>query len=228
MLLRMQSAWCRIAFLRIFEPARMSEVSRQSVVRTYDRYAPYYDMLFGPIQRAGCRQMAAVVGTLAPTRVLEVGVGTGLTISRYPEAAALTGIDLCPRMLALAKQRASALPQREIHLALMDAESLDFADGSFDCVTVPYVLSVTPNPERLVAEIRRVCRPGGHIVIVNHFTGSRFWRPMERIVRSLADRIGFRSDFDYADNILRHDWTVLSSNYTSFVRLYRLVVIRNG
>ena len=205
----------------------MSEVSRQSVVRTYDRYAPYYDMLFGPIQRAGCRQMAAAVNTFAPGRVLEVGVGTGLTLSRYPANAQLTGIDLCPRMLGLAKQRASALPGRDIRLSVMDAESLDFADDSFDCVTVPYVLSVTPNPERLVAEIRRVCRPGGHIVIVNHFTGSRFWRPMERVVHSLADRIGFRSDFDYADNILQHDWTVLSSNYTSFARLYRLVVIRN-
>lgn len=205
----------------------MSEVSRQSVVRTYERYAPYYDLLFGPIQRAGCRQMAAVVNTLAPARVLEVGIGTGLTLSRYPEHAQLTGIDLCPRMLELARQRAFMLPARDIRLSVMDAECLDFADDSFDCVTVPYVLSVTPNPERLVAEIRRVCRAGGHIVIVNHFTGNRFWRPMERVVRSLADRIGFRSDFDYAENILRPDWTVLSSTYTSFVGLYRLVVIRN-
>lgn len=171
--------------------------------------------------------MAEVVRTFSPARVLEVGVGTGLTLSRYPQNAQLAGIDLCPRMLDLARQRAVALPGHDIRLSVMDAEALDFADDSFDCVTVPYVLSVTPNPDRLVAEIRRVCRPRGHIVIVNHFTGSRFWRPMERVVRSLADRIGFRSDFDYDDNILRHDWTVLSSHYTSFVGLYRLVVIRN-
>ena len=205
----------------------MSEVSRQSVVRTYERYAPFYDLLFGPIQRAGCRQMAEAVRMLVPARVLEVGVGTGLTLSRYPEATQLTGIDLCPSMLGQARLRAAALPERDIRLAVMDAECLEFEDDSFDCVTVPYVLSVTPNPDCLVAEIRRVCRPGGHILIVNHFTGSRFWRPMERVVRSLADRIGFRSDFDYDANIMRHDWTVLSSTSTNVIGLYRLVVIRN-
>ncbi len=205
----------------------MSEVSQQSVIRTYDRYAPIYDLLFGAIQRPGCRRMAESVCALEAARILEVGVGTGLTLPLYPEQAHLTGIDLSAEMLEHARQRADQLPNRDIHLAVMDAENLDFEDNSFDCVTVPYVLSVTPNPDRLVAEIRRVCRPGGHILIVNHFSGSRFWWLAERIVRSIADRVGFRSDFDYARHVQRHDWTVLSSKPINLFGLYRLVVIRN-
>ena len=205
----------------------MSEVSKQSVIRTYDRYAPIYDVLFGAIQRPGCRRMAEAVHRLEVSHILEVGVGTGLTLPLYPQQAHLTGIDLSEEMLEHARQRAIALPGRDIHLAMMDAERLEFADDSFDCVTVPYVLSVTPNPDRLVAEIRRVCRPGGHILIVNHFSGSRFWWLAERIVRSIADRVGFRSDFDYAHHVLRHDWTVLSVKPINLFGLYRLVVIRN-
>lgn len=212
---------------QVNDNSRMSEVSRQSVIRTYDRYAPFYDLLFGRIQARGCSRMAAAVRELAPARILEVGIGTGLTLPRYPEGAQLTGIDVCPRMLAQAKERAKALPGRDIRLELMDAECLAFADDSFDCVTLPYVLSVTPSPDRLVSEIRRVCRPGGHIMIVNHFTGSRFWRPLERLVGSMADRIGFRSDFDYETNILKHDWSIISSTSTNVFGLYRLVVIRN-
>lgn len=205
----------------------MSEVSQQSVIRTYDRYAPIYDLLFGAVQRPGCRRMAETVHTLGATHILEVGVGTGLTLPLYPPQAHLTGIDLSAEMLEHARQRSSTLSGRDIRLVVMDAENLEFEDNTFDCITVPYVLSVTPNPDRLVEEIRRVCKPGGHILIVNHFSGSRFWWLAERIVRSIADRVGFRSEFDYAHQVLRHDWSVLSSKPINLFGLYRLVVIRN-
>ncbi len=119
------------------------------------------------------------------------------------------------------------MPERHIDLSVMDAERLSFADNSFDCVTVPYVLSVTPDPERLVSELRRVCRPGGHIIIVNHFSGSRFWWLLEQAVRSIADRIGFRSDFSYEHHILSHDWEILTSRAVNLFGLSKLVVIRN-
>ncbi len=110
----------------------------------------------------------------------------------------------------------------------MDAEHLRFADHSFDCVTVPYVLSVTPNPQRLISELRRVCKPDGHIVIVNHFSGSRFWWLLEHMVKSIADRIGFRSDFDYAKHILPYDWQVEKVESVNMFGLSKLVVIRNA
>ena len=104
---------------------------------------------------------------------------------------------------------------------------MDFADGAFDCVTLPYVLSVTPNPDRLIAETRRVCRKGGSIVILNHFSGSHFWWLLERIVRPMADRVGFRSDFSYDEQILARDWQVASVRSVNFLGLSKLVAIRN-
>jgi phosphatidylethanolamine/phosphatidyl-N-methylethanolamine N-methyltransferase len=130
-------------------------------------------------------------------------------------------------MLKIAQCRADELPDRNIQLALMNAETMDFPDGYFDCVVLPYVLSVTPEPERLVTEIRRVCRKGGTIVIVNHFSGSRFWWLMERSVRSLANRIGFRSDFRFDEQILRYDWEVKSVRDVNMLGLSKLVTIRN-
>lgn len=206
---------------------RMSDISPQDVIQTYKFYAPLYDLMFGAVLGPGRRHMTDAVATLAPSRVLEIGVGTGLTLQRYHPSSQVTGIDLSPEMLAHARQRAEAMPDRAIHLQEMDAEHLAFDDASFDCVTIPYVLSVTPNPDRLVAEARRVCKPGGHIYIVNHFSGSRFWWLLERLVRSVADRVGFRSDFDYAQHILRHDWTVLSVRSVNLFGLSKLVTIRN-
>ncbi len=197
------------------------------MVRTYDRYAPIYDFLFGAVQRPGCKRMADAVLRLRVESILEVGVGTGLTLEQYPKTAKITGIDLSEDMLQLARERGRRLKDRNIHLALMDAENMDFPDNYFDCVTVPYVLSVTPNPDRLVSEIRRVCKRGGVILIVNHFSGSRFWRPFEWVVRKVADRVGFRSDFSFEQNIIRHGWKVQSVSSVGLWGLYRLVVLKN-
>lgn len=206
----------------------MIDISPENVVTSYRRYAPMYDLLFGAVLAPGRRHLTRTVHQLTPAEVLEVGVGTGLTLERYPQKTRIVGIDLSPEMLVRAQRRAQALAGRDITLHAMDAEALTFDDDSFDCVTVPYVLSVTPNPDRLVAELQRVCKPGGSIVIVNHFSGSRFWWLMERAVRSVADRIGFRSDFDYARHILSHDWKVESVTPVNLFGLSKLVVIRNG
>jgi len=139
--------------------------------------------------------LADAVAALQPASVLEVGVGTGLTLPGYPASAKVVGIDISPEMLARARKRVEGLPNGDIRLELMDAEALTFADDAFDCVTVPYVLSVTPHPHRLVDEVRRVCRTGGMIFILNHFSGSGLWWFLERIVHAHAGRVGFRSDF---------------------------------
>jgi phosphatidylethanolamine/phosphatidyl-N-methylethanolamine N-methyltransferase len=159
--------------------------------------------------------------------VLEVGVGTGLTLPRYPPSAAVTGIDISDEMLEVARRRVERLPGHRIELKTMNAESMDFPDHAFDCVTMPYVLSVTPNPDRLRAEIRRVCRKGGTIFILNHFSGSRFWWLLEQAAQSAANKIGFRSDLNLADQILRHDWQVRSVKKVNLGGLSRLVEICN-
>lgn len=205
----------------------MKPLSVDNVVSTYRFYAPLYDRVFGAIFAPGRRALAEAACSIRPDSLLEVGVGTGLTLSQYPGDAEIVGIDVSSHMLDIARWRAEQLPDRNIQLSLMNAESMDFPDGYFDCVALPYVLSVTPDPEKLVAEIRRVCRKGGTILILNHFSGSRFWWVMERAVRSLANRIGFRSDFCYKEQILRHDWEVQSVRDVNFLGLSRLVTIRN-
>lgn len=206
----------------------MTEISTSDVVSTYRRYAPLYDFVFGAVLGPGRKHMAQAVKAINPTKILEVGVGTGLALKHYPEKSRIIGIDLSPDMLAKAQLQADHLPGREIALHTMDAEHLTFPDDSFDCVTVPYVLSVTPDPDRLVAELQRVCKPDGYIIIVNHFSGSRFWWMMERMVSSVADKIGFRSEFDYARHIESHNWTVETVKPVNLFGLSRLVVIRNG
>ena len=216
------------AELASFADAAARGPTEEGVVRTYDRYAPLYDRIFGRVLEPGRRAMVQAAAALQPGRVLEVGVGTGLTLAGYPPSASVVGIDLSHDMLERARRRAAALPQRNITLRAMNAEHMEFPDHSFDCVTVPYVLSVTPDPARLVHEIRRVCRPGGSILVVNHFSGSRFWWLMERAVRSIGDRVGFRSDFSYEQHILAHDWQVVSVRPVNLFGLSRLVVLRNA
>ncbi|WP_158597868.1 class I SAM-dependent methyltransferase [Noviherbaspirillum saxi] len=205
----------------------MKQIALEDVVKTYRRYAPFYDRLFGAVLEPGRRALADVVCKSSPASILEVGVGTGLMLSRYPADSSIVGVDVSSEMLEVAGKRIKSGTTREIHLIKMDAETMNFYDAHFDCVTVPYVLSVTPNPDKLIAEIRRVCRKGGLIFILNHFSGSHFWWFLERAVRSIADKIGFRSDFGFDEQILKHDWEVLSVKNVNFLGLSKLVVIRN-
>lgn len=205
----------------------MNPISVDNVVSTYRFYAPLYDRTFGAVLEPGRRALTQAICSLNPSSILEVGIGTGLTLEQYPPTSSVVGIDISDEMLDIARSRARQLIGRTIHLAAMNAEAMDFPDGSFDCVAVPYVLSVTPHPERLVAEIRRVCRKGGTILILNHFSGSKFWWFLERAVRSLANRIGFRSDFCFDEQIMKYDWEVLSVRKVNFFGLSRLVTIRN-
>lgn len=204
-----------------------SGMSLAQVERSYRRYAPVYDFLFGASLGPGRMAMTRLVTQLAPRHILEVGVGTGLALPHYPQQARITGIDVSTDMLAAAQRKRKPEDAGRIELHAMDAETMDFADASFDCVTLPYVLSVTPHPDRLVAEVRRVCKPGGHIVIVNHFSGEPPWRFLEAPLRPLAGWLGFRTEFSLEQHVLRHDWKVLSVESANLLALSRLILIRN-
>jgi len=207
----------------------MRQIWVDIVVNPYRFSAPLSDILFGAVLEPGRRALTDAFCARRPASILEVGVGTGLTLARYPATSSVVGIDISNDMLDIARERADReLAGRNIHLAAMNAEAMDFPDACFDCVAIPYVLSVTPHPERLVAEIRRVCRPGGTILILNHFSGSRVWWFMERAVRSLANRIGFRSDFCFDEQIPKYDWEIQSVRKVNLFGLSRLVTIRNS
>lgn len=163
----------------------------------YRRWAGIYDAAFGGVSAIGRRRAVALVNRLPGTRVLEVGVGTGLALPHYLPGKRVTGIDLSAEMLARARTR---LAQRGLPnvaaLLEMDAEEMAFPDAAFDIAVAMFVASVVPQPRRLLAEMRRVVRPGGHLLFVNHFAaenGPRWW--IERSLAPASRALGWHPDF---------------------------------
>jgi phosphatidylethanolamine/phosphatidyl-N-methylethanolamine N-methyltransferase len=169
----------------------------RDTIRTYRLFSGSYDFVFGPVFHPGRKEAVRAVNDRPGQRILEVGVGTGLSLPHFRRDSEVTGIDVSPEMLKKARDRVDGKSLHHVRaLHVMDAERLDFEDNSFDSVLALYVASVVSDPARLGAEMRRVCIPGGTIVLVNHFT-SEGWvlRWMERRLAHLARHIGFHADF---------------------------------
>lgn len=168
-----------------------------AVRAAYRRWAGVYDAVFGGVSAFGRRRAVALANHLPGNRVLEVGVGTGLALPRYLPGKRITGIDLSAEMLAQARKRVAELGLRNVDaLREMDAEATDFAEASFDIAVAMFVASVVPNPRRLLGEMRRVVRPGGTILFVNHFAaeaGPRWW--VERAMAPASRALGWHPDF---------------------------------
>jgi phosphatidylethanolamine/phosphatidyl-N-methylethanolamine N-methyltransferase len=178
-------------------PAR-PPLSLGAVLSAYRRYARAYDVVFGPVFQAGRLTTVKRINELGRVNVLEVGVGTGLSMSRYTAAESITGIDVSRDMLSIAKRRVQAQGlQHRVSLIEMDAEHLAFADNQFDVVVAMYVVSVTPDPRRCLAEMYRVCRPGGMIFICNHFARENRWSLTA--LHSLSKWLGWRPYFQLRD-----------------------------
>jgi phosphatidylethanolamine/phosphatidyl-N-methylethanolamine N-methyltransferase len=129
-------------------------------------------------------------------KVLEVGVGTGLSLSLYPAQTSVVGIDISPHMLCRAKRRILSRGLGNEALGLVDAQNMSFASNSFDKVVAMYTASVVPEPQKMLSEMKRVCKPGGDLVILNHFTnGNRLVRVSEGMLLPFAKIIGFNSLF---------------------------------
>ncbi len=169
----------------------------RDTIRTYRLFSGSYDIVFGPVFHPGRKAAVRIANDRPGQRILEVGVGTGLSLPYFRADSQVTGIDISAEMLAKARRRVGQQQLKHVDaLHVMDAEHLDFEDNSFDAVLALYVASVVPSPARFAAEMRRVCIPGGTIVLVNHFT-SENWaaRFMEKRLAHLARHIGFHADF---------------------------------
>jgi phosphatidylethanolamine/phosphatidyl-N-methylethanolamine N-methyltransferase len=174
----------------------------RSVLSTYHRYAHYYDVIFGaalePGRRVALRRMAPVRGQ----KILEIGVGTGLSLRLYPPGVEITGIDLCPDMLGRARNRVKHLGLENVRLELMNAQELRFQNHTFDSSIAMYVSSVTSDPAAMVTEMRRVTRRGGKLYILNHFSHpGTITSKMEKTLHPLASWLGFEPLF-YLDKFL--------------------------
>ena len=199
-------------------------VENDFVARVYENIAWAYDLVFGPALHPGrvdaIRRMAIKPGD----RVLEVGVGTGINTSLYPRDCSVTGIDLSSSMLEKARERVARKGVRNVRLLQMDAANLKFADDTFDIVYAPYVISVVPDPVAVAREMRRVCRPGGRIVILNHFRSNNpvmAW--LERMISPFTVHVGFKSDLDLPAFLAQADLSPTSIQKVNIPRIWSLV-----
>ena len=174
-----------------------TSLDADSVRAAYARWAGIYDAVFGGVSAFGRRRAVAEVNKLEGTKVLEVGVGTGLALPYYDRSKTITGIDLSAAMLSVARRRVrrSGLDNIEA-LVEADAEHTGFTNGSFDIAVAMFVASVVPNPRDLLTEMRRVVRPGGCLLFVNHFAarkGPRWW--VEKAMAPASHKLGWHPDF---------------------------------
>lgn len=176
--------------------SRMS-MDTDAVKSAYKRWAPVYDHTFGRVASEGRKHAVEVINT-RKGRVLEVGVGTGLSLPDYARHLEIVGVDLSPEMLEKAHERVATENLVNVTgLYEMDASDMDFPDESFDTVAAMFVMTVVPDPEKVMRELNRLTKPGGEVLLVNHFSqeeGVRGW--VERRMAPFADKIGWKPLFD--------------------------------
>ena len=176
----------------------------EAIQKSYRRWAPIYDLTFGRITEGG-RVLAAAHVNAQGGSVLEVGIGTGLALDFYHPHVQVTGIDVSAEMLREAEAKAQKRGLRHLAgLHQMDARQIDFPDASFDHVAAMHIMSVVPEPEKVLDEMARVARPGGSVMIANHFAGrAEGWTFAERLAAPLANLLGWHADFAI-DRVMGH------------------------
>jgi len=174
-------------------------LEKRQVQRAYELYAPVYDFIFDWIFAPGRTAAVKLLALERSDSVLEVGIGTGLNLPLYPATCHLTGIDLSQEMLDKAVERVQTLAMPNVTLKVMDATSLDFGDNEFDKVVATYTISAVPEPVAVLKEMRRVVKPDGIIVILNHFRSERRltgW--VEDLLAPVCTRLGWKSNLPLA------------------------------
>lgn len=167
--------------------------------RAYQRWAPIYDALCGPVFLNGRRAAAAAARDVGG-RILEIGVGTGLSFDDYDDTTEITGIDLSEPMIARARERVATGNYPFVkELRVMDASNLDYADATFNCVVAQFVITLVEDPEKVLSECARVLQPGGQIILVNHLYSERgLAAAVERWAAAHAHGLGLRPEFPFS------------------------------
>ena len=208
--------------LRGLCPSRLSRTTSSKPCT--EKLAKVYDLTFGPALHPGRLQAIQRMSIQPGERVLEVGVGTGINLSLYPKQAMVTGIDFSVSMLEKARDRVARKGLRNMRLLQMDAADLKFSDDSFDIVYAPYLISVVPDPVRVAREMRRVCRPGGRIIFLNHFLSPNpLLSRAERMISPFTIHIGFKADLDLPAFLAQSDLQPVSIEKVNVPRIWSLV-----
>jgi phosphatidylethanolamine/phosphatidyl-N-methylethanolamine N-methyltransferase len=202
----------------------VTAVENDFVERVYDKIARVYDLTFGPTLHPGRLIALERMGIKPGDKILEVGVGTGINAPLYPRHCQVTGVDFSALMLEKARERVAKKGVTNMRLHEMDAGKLTFADDSFDIVYAPYVISVVSDPVRVVNEMRRVCRPGGKIIILNHFRSQgQFVSRVEQAISPFTVHIGFKADLDLPGFLSQAQLRPISIEKVSFPPIWSLI-----
>lgn len=202
----------------------------EAIRAAYRRYARIYDAVFGPILHPGRKQIIDALNCRPGETILEVGVGTGLSLPLYPGNVKVTGIDISTEMLEKARARVDEVGLSQVQAVLeMDAEDLRFPDSNFDKVVAMYVVSVVSDPSRVVEEMRRVCKPGGEIFIVNHFRARNpVIRLLEGLLSPLAKLVGFHPDLALEDLLEKTRLDVVDIRSTNLFGYWKVLRCRSS
>lgn len=202
----------------------VTAVENDFVTAVYEKLASVYDFTFGPALHPGRVQAIQRMGVRPGDRLLEVGVGTAINASLYPRDCSVTGIDLSQSMLEKGRDRVARKGISNVRLLEMDAADIKFTDDTFDIVYAPYLISVVPDPVAVAREMRRVCRPGGRIVFLNHFRSPNpLLASIERAICPFTVHIGFKSDLDLPAFLAQADLRPVAIEKVNVPRIWTLV-----
>lgn len=167
----------------------------EAVRRVYNAYSKVYDALFKRFFYPRIRHAVTSMDIKPGERILDVGVGTGLSLPLYPEHCKVVGIDLSREMLAEASKKVDTMGLDHVKLLEMDAMNLSFEDDTFDNVFISHVVSVVPDHHRVMREVKRVCKKGGKVVVINHFKSrNKVLAGVEKVITPISEKIGWKSD----------------------------------
>ncbi|MBD3307161.1 methyltransferase domain-containing protein [candidate division KSB3 bacterium] len=207
-------------------PEKCIDMKKEAVIKVYDFYAPVYDLLFGLILNQGRKEVIELMNVQPHEKVLEVGIGTGLSLSYYPQHAQIFGIDISEKMLNKAKRRTTTQQMPHVVLSMMDAEIMAFAENTFDKIALMHVYSVTPHPKKLLTETQRVCKPEGDIFLLNHFSDTNVGWLKTKFLQAVERTIGFRLNCSMDDShfceLSPHILQMTSTNIFGFWKIIHL------
>jgi len=201
----------------------------KKVERVYTSYAGVYDHIFGKVFHEGRESAVRNLNVQPNEKILEVGIGTGLALPMYPRHCQIVGIDFSEGMLEKAKQRAAEYQMSHVQLHRMDAGAMEFADDSFDTVMAAYVVTAVPDYRKVVSEMIRVCRPGGRIVMLNHFSnGNKIIAAVEKVISPITKHLGWRTDLSLTTVLEGTSLHVARKQNVNPLRFWALVECVNG
>lgn len=206
----------------------MDTIRLRRISKIYSKYAPFYDYLFGEIFAHGRYRAIQLMDPQPGDEILEVGIGTGVSLPLYPRYSRIVGIDICNEMLEKARKRKLSRWLSHVSLYRMDVERLAFADGRFDKVIAAHVITVVPNPVEAIMEMKRVCKKGGEIFILNYFgSRNRILSRFEKAISPVRKRLGLGKPLNLEKILEDAKLNILEIHRCNFLKLFHLIRCKN-